>query len=360
MKPEELRQRFYQSFPSDFAVLYLEGTAGWDDVSENLPYIPIAYTRSSLEYQACYMRAFVEELVDISVVLTHKGKAIGIWPLTLRKQDGMYTFATNQGSVLPPVYRTGTSEKLVKKYDSACLEAMDRFYQEQSKEVPLKGEWEGQVSFLPSALQWQNATWEKECMERGAEAFIVHDLYVNLSMPIEDIHQKLRKSYRSLLHEGERLWEIKVYDKVPPDLFDEYRLLHKSVAGRETRPLESWELQCKAVNDGDGFLVTLRDDERKMIGGGLFSLSQDEGLYAVGAYDRSLFDKPVSHIVQWTAIKHLKELGRKWHYIGQRFYSGDYHKPTEKECSISYFKEGFATDSFLRVGVIASFQKQSR
>ena len=35
--------------------------------------------------------------------------------------------------------------------------------------------------------------------------------------------------------------------------------------------------------------------------------------------NRNLFDKPVSHVVQWTAIKHLKETGRRWHYVGQRF-----------------------------------------
>lgn len=349
MMTEVLQQKFYDSFSSDVRALSKEEEGTWRDVLQNLPYIPVAYTLSSLEYQSCYMKAFVEDLIDVSIILCHKGDPIGIWPLSLRKENGRYLFATNQGSVLPPVYREGVSERLVKKYDAACLDAMQRFYTDSLAEVSLEEQWEGQASLLPSRLEWQNKIWEQKCMERGAKAFIAHDLYVNLSMTVDDIHKRLRKSYRSLLHEGEHLWDIEIHDKLTPELFDEYRLLHKSVSGRVTRPLETWELQRRAVNEGEGFLVTLRDGNERLIGGGLFSLSPDEGLYAVGAYDRSLFDQPVSHIVQWTAIKHLKELGRQWHYVGQRFYSGDCRKPTDKELSIAYFKEGFATDVFLRI-----------
>ena len=62
-----------------------------------------------------------------------------------------------------------------------------------------------------------------------------------------------------------------------------------------------------------------------------------------------MFDKPVSHVVQWAAIKHLKDMGIKWHYIGQRFYMGDESKPSNKELQIAYFKEGFATNVILRL-----------
>ena len=86
-----------------------------------------------------------------------------------------------------------------------------------------------------------------------------------------------------------------------------------------------------------------------MIGGGLFSVSRDEGSYSVGVYDRSLFDKPVSHLVQWEAIKHMKAVGLKWYYIGQRFYSGDIVQPTAKEMEISYFKEGFSSNVFVNM-----------
>lgn len=354
MDTESFRQRFAQCFSVE-VVLYGAGTTGWDDVVEELPYIPVAYIRSSLDYQYCYMRAFAEDLVDVSVVLKQNDRCIGLWPLSLRKQQGLYVFATNQGAVLPPVFKKGISDRLVRKYDDACLAAMRRFYQEMKSEVPFSATWESKVSFLPSELLQQNIIWEQKCMLAGAQAAVLHDLYVDLSKSEEELHQNLRKSYRSLLNEGERLWNIEIHDEVDAMLFDEYRLLHKEVSGRVTRPLETWNLQRDAVNNGGDFLVTLRDNAQKLIGGGLFEASPHEGCYAVGAYDRSLFDKPVSHVVQWTAIKHLKELGRRWHYIGPRFYPGDVVPPTAKELSIAYFKEGFATDMVLRLSLKVSW-----
>lgn len=342
------RQHFIQCFSVE-ATLYEPGISEWEDVTKELPYFPVAYLRSSLDYQYCYMRAFVEDLVDISVILKQNGRCIGIWPLSLRKQQGLYTFATNQGAVLPPIYKKGISDRLVRKYDDMCLAAMQRFYEEMQDKLPVQAEWESTVSFLPSELLSQNIIWEQKCMLARAQASVLHDLYVDLSKTEKELHQNLRKSYRSLLNEGERLWNIEVHDQVDAKLFDEYRLLHKEVSGRVTRPLETWNLQREAVNVGGDFLVTLRNSGQKLIGGGLFEASPHEGCYAVGAYDRSLFDKPVSHVVQWTAIKHLKELGCRWHYVGQRFYPSDVVRPTEKELSIAYFKEGFATDIILRL-----------
>lgn len=348
MDADFLRQRFIQCFPLE-AVLYTPASSSWEEVIKELPYVPVAYLRSSLEYQHCYMRAFVEDLIDISVILQQNGRYIGIWPLSLRKRQGIYEFATNQGAVLPPVYKQGVSERLIRKYDDACLAAMRKFYQDIKGEVAFSKAWESTVSFLSSALLPQNIIWEQKCMLAGARASVLHDLYVNLSKTEEELHRNLRKSYRSLLNAGEMLWNIEVHDQVDIELFDEYRLLHKEVSGRVTRPLETWNLQRDAINKDGDFLVTLRDSEQKLIGGGLFEVSSAESCYAVGVYDRCLFDKPVSHVVQWTAIKHLKALGCRWHCIGRRFYPGDDVKPTEKELNIAYFKEGFATDIVLRL-----------
>ncbi len=354
MDADFLRQRFIQCFPLE-AVLYTPASSSWEEVIKELPYVPVAYLRSSLEYQHCYMRAFVEDLIDISVILQQNGRYIGIWPLSLRKRQGIYEFATNQGAVLPPVYKQGVSERLIRKYDDACLAAMRKFYQDIKGEVAFSKAWESTVSFLPSSLLLQNIIWEQKCMLAEARASVLHDLYVDLSKTEEELHKNLRKSYRSLINEGERLWNIEVHDQVDTDLFDEYRLLHKEISGRITRPLETWVLQRKAINNGRDFLVTLRNNEQKLIGGGLFEASPHEGRYAVGAYDRNLFDKPVSHIVQWTAIKHLKELGCLSHYVGQRFYPGDVVQPSDKELKIAYFKEGFATDMVLRLLLIMVF-----
>lgn len=105
-------------------------------------------------------------------------------------------------------------------------------------------------------------------------------------------------------------------------------------------------MQHDAIAADEAFLIVLRDDGGRMIGGGLFSCSQDEGSYAVGAYDRSLYDKPVSHLVQFHAIQELKRRGCRWYRIGTRHFPSDEPTPTEKELAIAAFKQGFASHVF--------------
>ncbi len=86
----------------------------------------------------------------------------------------------------------------------------------------------------------------------------------------------------------------------------------------------------------------------QMVGGGFFSTSRDEGQYSVGAYDRSLFDKPLGHVVQYRAIEEMRGRGIRWYKLGARPYLSDIPIPTDKEMSISDFKQGFASHIFPR------------
>ena len=118
------------------------------------------------------------------------------------------------------------------------------------------------------------------------------------------------------------------------------------MAGRETRSIETWNLQKEAVIHKDDFVILLFDSYEKLIGASLYTTTGTEGSYAVAAYDRSLFDQPVGHISQWLAILHMKELGIKWYHVGTRFYEKDWNAPSEKEVAIGHFKEGWATNLF--------------
>ena len=77
---------------------------------------------------------------------------------------------------------------------------------------------------------------------------------------------------------------------------------------KKTRSTESWSFQKNAILNSEAFLICLRDDENKLIGAGYFSYTLDQGVYAIAAYDRELFQKPLGHAVQYAAIKELKKL----------------------------------------------------
>jgi hypothetical protein len=100
------------------------------------------------------------------------------------------------------------------------------------------------------------------------------------------------------------------------------------------------------LGSGDAFLVGLRDPAaQRLVGAGFFQCTRDEGLYAVGAYDRALFDKPLGHAVQQRAIETMKARGLQWSRIGER-----QPAPTAKEVAIAAFKQGFASHQFCRHG----------
>ena len=85
-----------------------------------------------------------------------------------------------------------------------------------------------------------------------------------------------------------------------------------------------------------------------MVGGGFFDHTAFEGRYAVGVYDRGLFEKPLGHVVQQLAIEKMKSLGLKWYKLGDRSYSVGEEGVTQKEIDISKFKEGFCTNMIPR------------
>ena len=100
------------------------------------------------------------------------------------------------------------------------------------------------------------------------------------------------------------------------------------------------------MSNDNGFIVTLRDERESLVGAGYFSASAHEGVYGVGVYDRSLFAKPLGHVVQLYAIQELQRRGCKWYHIGTRRFPGEGTAATEKDLSIGAFKHGFSTGTF--------------
>ena len=67
-------------------------------------------------------------------------------------------------------------------------------------------------------------------------------------------------------------------------------------------------------------------------------------MYSIGAYDRSLFNKPLGHVVQAKLIADMMRSSRVWYRLGTLFLENDVFLPTEKELAITTFKSGFATN----------------
>lgn len=309
----------------------------WTSVMARIAYMPVAYSAAMIDYQLTYFQGAGRDVCDASVILYFDNRPCAIWPLSLMRVES-WRIGSNCGAVLPPLFVRDFAVKSVKSMNAACIDFLDGFARAHQAE-----EW-GSVEPFADCLGLSD--WHDRIMQRGGRVAIKHDLFVDLTLDLAAIKSGFRKSYKALISSGQKLWRVFVLDGQGADVWEEFRTLHREVAGRVTRSAESWERQYEAILAGAAFLVYLRDDSRRMVGGGLFHVTRDEGLYAVAAYDRSLFDKPLGHVVQFRAIEEMRRRGLRWYKIGARPYVSESPAPTAKELNIADFKQGFATHIF--------------
>jgi FemAB family protein len=314
--------------------------AAWDAVLGACAYAPVSHTRQMVAYQHCYAAQSCTAFEDCSVVIRHARQVIGVWPLNVRRGPDGSAIGSNEGPVLPPLFAAQTGRKLHRAVIVALAETLDELAAHAGSP-----EWAGSESF---GGEQGCSEWHLLLMERGARLAAGHEIYADLGRALVDIKSALRKSYKSLLTEAERHWRATIHRGACDDVFDEFRRLHLRVAGRATRSMETWDRQMGALRENAAFLVSLHDADATLVGAGLFHVSPHEALYAVGAYDRSLFDKPLGHLVQWRALQEMQRLNLRWYKLGARPYPGESPAPNAKELSIAHFKQGFASHVYPR------------
>ena len=358
MDSKELKERFANSFRKHAVLDYK--VEDWDYVLDNALYVPVEYLKTSLNYQKEYMLCFCDDYIDLSVIIYENSKPICAWPINILKMNEQWRFSTNEKEILPPIFIHGIQDNEKKKIFEDCLSAIENT-QEYLNDCGLYiDSWSTKYSLFEPMKMNGNIQWFRRCMENGGESDTICEMYVDLSQSIEAIHGGLRRRYKSFLNKSKDLWNVEIITNVSDDEIEYFRQKHIEVAGRETRSLESWKKQQQSVNQGNGFIIKLKDNNNGFVGESLFEISRDEGLYSVGVYDRTLYEQPVSHMVQWEAIKYMKQIGLKYYKIGQRFYSGktlNQRVPTDKELSISYFKEGFMSQMDIALIIKNSFKK---
>jgi FemAB family protein len=290
----------------------------WQAVLDACPSVPVDYTPNMITYQQTYFG-----YTDLSCTFLHEGKPVAVFILS----DNL---TSNGMGILPPLvipaFR-GTS--LHRKLIRECL---------LMAHSPSTA-----VTFRSYAID----AWHLELMAQGGRIDAVyHELWVDLSLPIEQIKSCFRSQYKNYINQGKKELRCSIHGKYTPPiniLFCVFRDLHTKISGRETRSLATWDAQLKALKSSDDFIVAVYS-EHDLVGMSLFSTSKSHASYSVAAYDRNLPDLPIGHISIMEAIEHSKARGKRWLYLGRRHYPQDADKPTEKEVSISYFKRGFATD----------------
>jgi len=328
------------------ACLRAQAPQRWQQAWSALEYQGVACDTAMLDYQHAYFRGAGWQLLDISLILQVDGKPCGLWPLSLGGPGGEQRLTSAGAAVQAPVFVSGLSPRTVKKICTRARALIALLVARHGCPPPLL-----EQPAQPGAGGLGMTEWHQQLVAQGAATMVRHDLYADLRPDLGDIRASFRKSFRPLINVALRNWQVHVVAQANADtaVWSEFKQLHITVAGRSTRSDDTWTQQFAMIQSGSAFLVTLRDPvDQRLVGAGFFQHSRDEGLYSVGAYDRSLFDKPLGHAVQQIAIETLKARGVSWYRVGERHLAQDVPRPTDKELSIAAFKQGFASHMFCR------------
>lgn len=322
-----------------------EDTKNWIKIENSTKmYVPVNYAYFFVQYQNAYFSGVYDDFIDISIVIYNGGIPAGIWPLSLHCKGGRHELGSWGGELLPPLlleknYNTESIRKMLGKCGSAVKE-LCFLYGISS------------YTFRETVLNEGSSKWFQKMMEEGAHCEKVNsECFVDIGLTEDEILSRIRRTNKYSILQGLDYWKTKLVSCANPEAeiaecFDCFRKLHIQAAGRETRSKSTWKIQEEAVKNTNDFLVMLYDVGNRLVGASLYSTTATACTYSVAAYRRELFDKPLGHVSQWIAIKHMRELGIRWYYLGARNYQKDWNHPTEKELSIGHFKEGFATNLY--------------
>jgi hypothetical protein len=183
----------------------------------------------------------------------------------------------------------------------------------------------------------------KQCLNRRARGALRLTGLIELDRDEAGMKRNVRKSYHSLINWGGRNLQTRIVCAGNPDreMFARYQEFHRAVAGRVTRPQESWDVMFDWIAKGRGELILGFLQDGELVTGTLVVDGTTTSFYASGVYDRDRFELPLAHWPLWQAILRSAERGMQVFDLGDLPLAD---AATSKEVAIGYFKRGFASN----------------
>ncbi len=182
---------------------------------------------------------------------------------------------------------------------------------------------------------------DRACARRGGIARPHLHAVADLSQTPEALRHDLRKSFRSLVNWGGRNFQLRTMGKADWDdgLWAEFVAFYTQISGHP-RPPAFWQAFAHAITHGPGGEVMMGRLEDSWRAAAVVLDGQCVASYALAAYDRGHFDKPLGHFPLFQAMTNARARGLRWFDFGEIFAEGG---APAKEVSISLFKTGFTS-----------------
>ena len=326
----------------DFGFVF-SGQAGfdglWDEFVVENSNVSWRYLPCWREYQMLYSgEAFVKEL---SFIVTRNTEPVALCPLFLERFDEHLMLAHGAvgggqaGYQAGPLLKNAINCKHRKKVERTCFATIDDLAVEHNAAKAMLF-----VDPFPEQVNHNPLT------EYGYLNASISTMIVDLSLDKKELWQNLRKSYKSLINNGRKKFEIIIIDTFSADygVHDLYKKLHHKTAGRVTRDQRTFDLQFEMLKDDKAVLIGLAD-KKCFVAFSYFFHHNGCAYYGSSCDDPDYkTEVPIEHCIIWSAIEYYKRRGFRHLEIGwQQFGSQLFDHPAEKDLSIAFFKRGFGS-----------------
>jgi len=242
---------------------------------------------------------------DLSFIIVENNMPICICPLLLLSNENSNCFIrTGWNGYLPaPLLSAFLNPKFKIKLQKKCFEKID----ELAKQYKVK-----KIMLLVDPLSESNSF--NYLMKYGYIDSSVNTSFVDLTLNEEVLWSSLRNSFKSLINNGKKKFDVVIMDKENADfrIHELYRELHHKAAGRVTRVKETWDLQFDMLKDDNAILIGLKDGNR-FVAFSYFFHHNGTSYYGSSSDDPDYeTDIPLEHTIIWTAIVYYKNRGFKY------------------------------------------------
>jgi len=312
----------------------------WDDFCLKSNEAWFWHTTKWLDYTLEYRPELTP--VSHSFFVSAAGEIAAICPLVLetsREPGGeVRQFSYGSDAVPAPAFADGLSANTKKAARKALFRQIDelaianRIHRVSFRAAP------------PAPFFWQsNQPLSNPLLREGFCDISLLTQVVDLAKPEDQLFRELRNDHRRDIKRAGKIMSASIFDRsnITTDQFERYRLLHLKAAGRTTRPLSTFEMMHRWIQDGFAVLSCATLDG-KDVGFTLTSVYKDGAYYSSGCNDPQFNDLPIGHLLHWRTMTWLKAHDIRYYETGLQQYASQPHcLVSRKDWNIAYFKRGF-------------------
>ena len=300
---------------------------------------------NNLNYYSAY-----KKVTNYSRAIFYENKLVALFPFAKNYCEEKINFSFGNNLLFSPIFSPSINTSIRKKIYFYFFKIIKEQFDLKKLKIKIQVSpiyFENSRAKLLSKNQFELIEFSK--------SYIVHNtLIIDLEKNQDLLLSSMSKYHRRNILRAEKIKNLKfncVNFRKKEEVkkkFDEFRKYHKISAGRVTRPIKTWEIMLDKIFKCEADLFYLNYENKSI--SYLYCAKFSNFAWGWSQVNVSNFEYlSPRHILEWNTIKYYKEKKFNFYEIGERFYDQKNFKPTDKEKSISVFKEKFGSDKYPKV-----------